>query len=183
MFVIHFVGDIHQPLHDSTNTDRGGNCVPVKFFKKKPKLTNRAKGSYSPNLHGIWDTEMPERIGSMPSGPNHDQSVQAFADQLSQDFANDIAAWKSSPIDLEQWAWDSHQLAVDTSYGKLPKTIPLETPQPISTCTDNNNISKRMRKLNEKVGQAYVDAASPVIRQQLAKAGTRLAMVLNQIWP
>ena len=25
MFVIHFVGDIHQPLHDATNNDRGGN--------------------------------------------------------------------------------------------------------------------------------------------------------------
>ena len=28
-FVIHFVGDMHQPLHDVTNNDLGGNCVPV----------------------------------------------------------------------------------------------------------------------------------------------------------
>src|SRR5262249_7156760 len=28
-FMIHFVGDVHQPLHCTTNSDRGGNCVPL----------------------------------------------------------------------------------------------------------------------------------------------------------
>jgi len=28
-FIIHFAGDIHQPLHATTNNDRGGNCVPI----------------------------------------------------------------------------------------------------------------------------------------------------------
>src|SRR5262249_1282112 len=37
-FVIHFLGDLHQPLHLADNNDRGGNCVPVQFLTKKPKL-------------------------------------------------------------------------------------------------------------------------------------------------
>ena len=39
-YIIHFVGDIHQPLHDTTNNDRGGNCVPVAFFDHAPRETN-----------------------------------------------------------------------------------------------------------------------------------------------
>lgn len=37
-FVIHFAGDIHQPLHTTTNNDRGGNCVPVTYFNEQPEL-------------------------------------------------------------------------------------------------------------------------------------------------
>ncbi len=31
-FIIHFVGDLHQPLHCVSNNDLGGNCVPISFF-------------------------------------------------------------------------------------------------------------------------------------------------------
>ena len=34
-YIIHFVGDIHQPLHDSDNDDQGGNCTAIRFFTKK----------------------------------------------------------------------------------------------------------------------------------------------------
>jgi S1/P1 Nuclease len=101
--------------------------------------------------------------------------------QLTHEFATEIPTWRAEPANLESWAWDSHQLAVDTSYGKLPKTISVESPHPVSQCTDDNNVSKRMKKLNEAVSQTYVDAASPVIRRQLAKAGSRLATLLNDV--
>ncbi len=39
-YLIHFVGDLHQPLHTTTNDDRGGNCVPVAFFDREPEKTN-----------------------------------------------------------------------------------------------------------------------------------------------
>ena len=48
---------------------------------------------------------------------------------------------------------------------------------------DDNHVSTRLLKLHEQVSQPYVDAVAPTIRQQIAKAGVRLAMVLNQIWP
>jgi hypothetical protein len=43
-FLIHFVGDIHQPLHAATDADRGGNCIDVESHP-------RAR-----NLHAAWDT-------------------------------------------------------------------------------------------------------------------------------
>ena len=40
-----------------------------------------------------------------------------------------------------------------------------------------------MLALHEHLGQRYQDTAAPVIEEQLAKAGVRLAMVLNRLWP
>ncbi|CAN5592383.1 S1/P1 nuclease [soil metagenome] len=42
-FLVHFVGDVHQPLHNSARDDRGGNNYQVNL---------RGRGS---NLHRIWD--------------------------------------------------------------------------------------------------------------------------------
>jgi len=45
-YLIHFVGDVHQPLHGSFGDDRGGNDVPLKL------------GDETTNLHAVWDSRM-----------------------------------------------------------------------------------------------------------------------------
>ena len=40
-----------------------------------------------------------------------------------------------------------------------------------------------MLQLDEKLAKPYGDDATPVVEEQLEKAGVRLAMVLNQVWP
>ena len=45
-FLIHFIGDIHQPLHIGNGNDRGGNSVKVKWFNEPT------------NLHTVWDSKM-----------------------------------------------------------------------------------------------------------------------------
>lgn len=47
-FLVHLVGDIHQPLHVGKNRDLGGNKISVLFFYEKT------------NLHAVWDTELIE---------------------------------------------------------------------------------------------------------------------------
>ena len=44
-FLIHFIGDVHQPLH-LTNRDRGGNQFTVRFEGR------------TMNLHGLWDNQL-----------------------------------------------------------------------------------------------------------------------------
>ncbi len=78
-FVIHFLGDIHQPLHDTTNNDRGGNCVPVSFFDRTPKEMNPTYENYNPNLHEVWDVEILERF-------MNGQTPQQTADDLDAAF-------------------------------------------------------------------------------------------------
>lgn len=175
MFVIHFVGDLHQPLHTATNNDRGGNCVPVAFFEQEPK-ESPAGENFRPNLHGVWDTDLVERVAK-----EHD-SVR-FAYELNKEFETEINSWKQQPVNLDDWVWESHLLAKTVVYGDLPEKIAVEAPQPVESCADDNHIAKRNYQLHEKIDERYLKDASPVIRQQLAKAGTRLAMLLNQIWP
>ncbi len=174
-YVIHFAGDIHQPLHCSTNNDRGGNCVPVEYFEKQTQLTNPATGSYSPNLHSVWDTNIVETIAK-------GETVERFAAELDEQFQSREAPWQQTGMNFDDWAWESHEKAEQTTYGRLPQKIKVESPVPINTCLDDNNISARMLALHEDLEQPYQDAAAPVVRERLAKAGVRLAMILNQIW-
>ena len=56
-FLIHFVGDLHMPLHAGDRGDRGGNDVKAAY------------GVYAPewlNLHGIWDTPLADRAVTTP---------------------------------------------------------------------------------------------------------------------
>jgi len=47
-FIVHLVGDLHQPLHVGKCCDKGGNDVKVTFFGK------------STNLHAVWDSALPD---------------------------------------------------------------------------------------------------------------------------
>ncbi len=175
-YLIHFVGDLHQPLHATTNNDQGGNCVPVVYFDALPELRNPQTESYAPNLHGIWDTNILAKMTT-------EKTSEQIASELNQLFRSKIVRWKRASADVNGWAWESYQLAQKTVYGKLPVRIPVESPKPILSCADDNHISARMLKLNERLEQPYQDAATPVVRQQIAKAGARLALLLNHLWP
>ena len=57
-FLLHFVGDLHQPLHAGDKADKGGNDVGAAY------------GIYAPrrfNLHSVWDGTLAER--AITSGP------------------------------------------------------------------------------------------------------------------
>ena len=55
-FLVHFVGDLHQPMHAGDRGDLGGNRVPANYGV----IGGRA------NLHGIWDGWLAERAISTP---------------------------------------------------------------------------------------------------------------------
>ncbi len=175
-FLIHFVGDLHQPLHAVTNNDQGGNCVPVAFFDAVPQLRNPQTESYAPNLHGVWDTNILERATT-------GLTVDQVASDLDQTFRRKMAGWQKGPANVDAWAWESYQLAAKNVYGKLPVRIPVEAPQPITSCADDNHVSTRMLKLNEHLVEPYQTMAVPIVRERLAQAGARLAMILNGLWP
>lgn len=57
-FLLHFVGDLHQPLHGGDKTDKGGNDVAASYGIYAPKRFN---------LHSVWDGPLAER--AITSGP------------------------------------------------------------------------------------------------------------------
>ena len=175
-FLIHFVGDLHQPMHAVTNNDEGGNCVPAAFFDISPQLRNPQNEGYAPNLHGVWDVNILER--ATPG-----KTVEEVAAELDESFGKKIAGWEKGSANLDAWAWESYQLALKKAYGALPVRIPAEPPQTVKSCADDGHVSTRMLKLDEHLAEPYQNVAAPIVRQRLAQAGARLAMLLNQLWP
>ncbi len=86
-FYVHFVGDIHQPLHVGHSHDLGGNNVKVKWFGKDT------------NLHSVWDSKM---IGHKKL--NYAEYTQ-FISHIS---AEDRNSWEGKSY--YQWADESKTL-------------------------------------------------------------------------
>jgi S1/P1 Nuclease len=176
-FVIHFVGDIHQPLHDTNNNDQGGNCVPVTFFGEAPMERNPITESYRPNLHGVWDASIIDQLSG-------DATPQQLAIKLNEKFHPRIESWQSETPDFTKWAWEGHELAEKITYGQLPVKIAVEPPLPeLANCAADNHVSSRLLALHEDLEAPYQSAAAPAVEEQLTKAGIRLAALLNSLWP
>ena len=175
-FLIHFVADLHQPMHATTNNDQCGNFFPVAFFSTMPQLRNSQTESFAPNLHGVWDTNI---LAKATEG----KTVEQVASDLDQSFQTKIVRWQKGPADVDAWAWESYLLAEKKAYAKLRVPVTVETPQPVTSCADDNHISARMLKLNEHLVEPYQNMAVPIVRERLAQAGARLALLLNQFWP
>lgn len=94
LFLVHFVEDVHQPMHTGLRADRGGNDVEVRFY------------GFPTNLHALWDTYL-------PAGFIHDW--QSFA--LSQVDQLDRREVTQTPLaNPSTWAGESHRLAHTVAY-------------------------------------------------------------------
>jgi hypothetical protein len=98
-FLLHFVGDIHQPLHASNNHDRGGNEKKVS-----------AAGQPSGNLHHYWDDVFVEQLG-----PNAKSIASDLIGHISED---QVRQWSQGTA--SDWAMESFKVAKDDAYGQLP---------------------------------------------------------------
>jgi hypothetical protein len=96
-FIIHLVGDMHQPLHCSDNHDHGGNGLSVQFF-------NQAM-----NLHSLWDSGIIAKTGLSES-----QYASALEGGLTPQQISQIQ--QGTTI---QWALESHALAKTNAYDNV----------------------------------------------------------------
>jgi hypothetical protein len=164
-YVIHLVADLHQPLHVADNNDRGGNCVPL-LFGANPETTN---------LHSLWDFGILESFLLARRLTQDD-----FAGQLDSRYRDNFREWGIKNLDLDRWVWEVHEVAGRITYGELRPRVPLE---PSNTAGDCAAESAKVRALNIVIGKTYTQTAMESIEPLLARAGYRLAGLLNQIWP
>jgi hypothetical protein len=154
-FLIHFIGDLHQPFH-ALGVGRGGNDVAVRVFGNSncgpatPPTTARgpSKGGNGParrpqpcNLHSVWDSRLIAR---------RDLSDKAYVAVLEKLIAQ--RGWFSQPVGTPaQWAEQSWALAK------------------AALVANNTNID-----------EAYYQKHIAVIDERLALGGVRLAAILNR---
>jgi hypothetical protein len=97
-YIVHFVGDVHQPLHASNDNDRGGNNVAVTFM------------GLPTNLHAVWDT------GIIAPAVRGDE--RRYALQLVREITQ-AKRRRWSRGDPVAWANESYRIAVRTVYGRM----------------------------------------------------------------
>ena len=85
--IIHFFGDLHQPMHFGRKTDLGGNKVNVFFFREKT------------SLHHVWDEELPEN--------GHKWTYDEWTYQLDRLTKNEIAEICKGSVD--DWARETYE--------------------------------------------------------------------------
>lgn len=86
-FLVHFVGDVHQPLHVGRHADQGGNKIKVTLFNQET------------NLHSVWDSGLID---------NEKLSYTEFVAFIDHPTLQEIQAWQgSTPAD---WVNESKAL-------------------------------------------------------------------------
>lgn len=154
-FVVHFVGDVHQPLHAENHDDKGGNAVHLRYF------------GHRTNLHAVWDSGIIEhalgltvhRGFTIDYGPTRAAAEQLDARVTPHErkiWGRDIHADRLQQAAI-RWADQSHRLARTVAYADLPPTP------------------------RDDWSEAYQRRAWPVVRRQIQRAGIRLAGVLNAV--
>ena len=152
-FIIHFVGDVHQPLHCATRVrkdqregDQGGNFVMISGAK---------------NLHSFWDGGLrnfpPEGPPPQFVPPSLAKVAAATKKIVAANPDSDPAIKLNDPTNFQSWADESFALAKDVAYnGMETGTTP---------------------------SAAYRTKGVQIAQQRVAWGGYRLAALLNSIWP
>jgi len=101
-FLVHFFGDLHQPLHIGRKSDRGGNTIELNWFGKKT------------NLHAIWDEELIDF---------HKLSYTEYVQFLMNntllnklDFSLSKKQWVSEALSLRPLLYSSLELIKDSKW-------------------------------------------------------------------
>ena len=95
-YLIHLVGDVHQPLHVGGGDDQGGNAVKVQWF-------------YQPsNLHRVWDSDMIDskslsftEVVRFLGEPGKDQ-IKQWQSSTVRDWANESMSYRAQVYDLPE---------------------------------------------------------------------------------
>ncbi len=154
VFLVHFLGDIHQPLHATERAcDHGGNSERVNFFLDGEKHPNQA-------LHHVWDTSEVELL--MKHARISDERV--YAGVLIAGI-RPAAAEKWARATADQMAWESYELALKKVYRGIPFQNFCDKEKPAPIVTDLSSV--------------YENEGTKVVHEQLMKAGVRLAALLE----
>jgi hypothetical protein len=94
-FLIHLVGDIHQPMHVSRAEDEGGNKIKVMWFREPT------------NLHAVWDEKLIDF---------QQLSYTEYTNAINFSTVDQRKAWQKEPI--SRWFYESNQIA-ETLYGEI----------------------------------------------------------------
>jgi len=160
-FLVHFVGDIHQPLHVSFTSDEGGNSIHGTFEGE------------TTNLHAVWDEKIIQtRVNNDYNGDNT-AYTQDLINRVAPggNFSSLVGQWQAcsnqsdSPFAACSLDWADESISAACQYAYVEADGVTHVPDGFDLEDD------------------YYNRVMPIVEIQLAKAGVRLAHVLNSMFP
>ncbi|KAF8472699.1 phospholipase C/P1 nuclease domain-containing protein [Kalaharituber pfeilii] len=155
-FLIHFIADLHQPLHTEALL-RGGNSLPVLF-----------NGAES-NLHSVWDSLIPQAL----VGGRTPRDAIRWADELHKNISS------FSPEELRSWAGscflDIEKVSLDAG-GKVPRWKVRECALEWARWSNGYVCSYVFKGVEN-----YTEGARVVVDELVGMAGWRLGGWMNLV--
>jgi hypothetical protein len=192
--LVHFLGDIHQPLHVGCGfidvNGPNGTIVIVRdpaVIKQKNLPSDRGANDLiidndRKNLHSFWDFTL---VTSLMNVIGQEITSDTMGTFLKENVRPKVSWNPRGPIDTwaAQWATDSLRLSRDQTYKGVrivgKRTIPvLSRGQPV--LRDGQPAMQTVYDITRPGN--YETVNRELVRQQLAKAGYRLAKLLDEIF-
>ncbi|MDZ4661381.1 MAG: S1/P1 nuclease [Pseudomonadota bacterium] len=186
-YLVHVVGDVHQPLHIGNGIDRGANLCSVNWTNPSTGLVE------STNLHTAWDEKLIENIAqeskaTNPSAPGIKRlfGYKEFADLILAETKNqkgegDFASISRAPV--PNWYDESRNLHSEV----YPDVKPSTKPEERSYC---KVVDKKTQKVTNgkfdpdkipTLDSVYIQKSIPTLKKRVLYAGYRLAGLINKI--
>ena len=162
-FLVHLVGDLHQPLHTGKGCDRGGNAIRVDWFGE------------TRNLHSVWDTAIVE---------SENLSYIEYTEEIERNRQLVVGMESASPAN---WMTEAQDYFGDIYKCDLRDGCPCFC----GTCADGLSVfggcemavGCRLQVSNRvRLGYRYKFRTKPIVERQLKTGGWRLAHLLNQLF-
>ncbi|MCG7560102.1 MULTISPECIES: S1/P1 nuclease [Pseudoalteromonas] len=109
-FLVHLVGDAHQPFHAGRKEDRGGNLIKVTFFKEET------------NLHSVFDTKLIEHQ-SLSYRELSDFIITRDKQKIAHMLDSRPADWLLESNQIAEKIYDSNE--TDISWGYIYRYTPV----------------------------------------------------------
>lgn len=185
-YLVHVIGDVHQPFHVGNGLDMGANLCKVTWKNPENGLIVRT------NLHTAWDEKIIENIGhefQLANPPKFEGQKRWFGyremgDIVIAELEKSENFKKISSAQFNEWYNETQKLHSypDGSTKLTPKTRPYcEYVEGVGKDRKYKKPENYDPKAAPLLDDNYINAGKPVIKRQILLAGYRLAGILNHI--
>ncbi|XP_052200025.1 endonuclease 2 [Diospyros lotus] len=146
LFLSHFIGDIHQPLHVGFTSDRGANTIDVHWYTRKTVL------------HHVWDDNIIETSEERYYNSDVDGLINAIQKNITGEWSDQVKTWESCSRNAttcpDIYASESIQAACNWAYKGVTEGSVLE----------DDYFLTRLPVVNLRLAQAGVRLAATLNR-------------------
>lgn len=178
-FLMHFMGDIHQPLHVGRHSDYGGNTIKVDM-----KFANYEYGA----LHHAWDEKMIDQSQASQYDGEYIQQDANYSTPLAEretfwgitvsDIMTELAEGGAFHDRVPMWLADCETNGLDECVNTMAEE------SAIIACADAyRHLDGDEIEYGDVLSMDYYDDRIKIVKEQLAKGAVRFAWIMNHAFP